>query len=178
MWKSVIRSLSSSSSQFRPRIRNKNPLNLEHMKIGYKPQGFLLDKKSVSYWNRLFLEISQNHTTAKVIHWTGRPVAQASTREWAIRKHLYNYTDATALHLLGTIIGERTLQTGVLEVNLQMTQEELQRERMSSFVESIRKTGLSTSESFQYTQRNPFRQLSLASQKPKNNFKPWEVIDE
>ena len=63
-----------------PRMKNRNPMNLERMRIGAKPQGFLLEEKTRNYWNKLELEISNAHTTAVVTHWTGRPVARASTQ--------------------------------------------------------------------------------------------------
>ena len=50
--------------------------------------------------NKLELEISNNHTTAVVTHWTGRVVAKASTQEWSIRQFLYNLTDGAALKVL------------------------------------------------------------------------------
>ena len=63
-----------------PRVRNKNPMNLEKMLIGKKPRGWDLENRSRKYWNKLELEISNNHTTATVTHWTGRMVARASTQ--------------------------------------------------------------------------------------------------
>ena len=63
-----------------PRVRNKNPLNLEKMLIGKKPRGFDMENKTRQYWNKLELEISGAHTTATVTHWTGRIVARASTQ--------------------------------------------------------------------------------------------------
>ena len=63
-----------------PRMKNRNPMNLERMRIGAKPQGFLLEEKTRKYWNKLELEISNAHTTAVVTHWTGRLVARASTQ--------------------------------------------------------------------------------------------------
>ena len=46
------------------------------------------------------------HVTATVTHWTGRTVCSASTKEWAIRKFLYNYTDNAALKCVAKIIGK------------------------------------------------------------------------
>ena len=71
-----------------PRMKNRNPMNLERMRIGAKPQGFLLEEKTRNYWNKLELEISNAHTTAVVTHWTGRLVARASTQVW----HVLDYT--------------------------------------------------------------------------------------
>ena len=56
-----------------------------------------------NYWNRLELEITSKNTTARVVHWTGRKVASASTKEWAIRQFLYNTTDAAALEVVAKV---------------------------------------------------------------------------
>merc|ERR1712215_651692 len=88
--------------------------NLEKMLIGKKPRGFDLENKSRNYWNKLELEITNNHTTAVVTHWTGRIVAKASTREWPIRQFLYNLTDQAALKVVGQVISQRGLEPGVV----------------------------------------------------------------
>ena len=108
------------------------------MTIGYKPNGFPMERRNRNYWNALDLSITvrsyafisrnvilQNfnvsmfydsfhsfiifqsqHVTATVTHWTGRTVCSASTKEWAIRKFLYNYTDNAALKCVAKIIGK------------------------------------------------------------------------
>ena len=117
-------------------------MNLEKMTIGYKPNGFPMERRNRNYWNALDLSITvrlfafmyrnvilqiffllQNawmfhesilnfiifqsqHVTATVTHWTGRTVCSASTKEWAIRKFLYNYTDNAALKCVAKIIGK------------------------------------------------------------------------
>merc|ERR1719333_1545830 len=82
-------------------------MNLEKMLIGKKPRGWELENRSRNYWNKLELEISNNHTTAIVTHWTGRMVARASTQEWSIRQFLYNMTDQAALKVVGQVISQR-----------------------------------------------------------------------
>ncbi len=85
LWNVLPRALSTASGPDVPlgandsvasHVRNKNPMNLEKMRIGYKPTGFPLERKSRSYWNKLELSITNQHTTARVVHWTGRPVCQ------------------------------------------------------------------------------------------------------
>ena len=53
-----------------------------------------------------FIIFQSQHVTATVTHWTGRTVCSASTKEWAIRKFLYNYTDNAALKCVAKIIGK------------------------------------------------------------------------
>ena len=96
---------SSGNDTVAPTLRNRNPMNLEKMRIGYKPTGFLADKRNREHWNALELSITGSHTIATVTHWTGRRVCSASTKEWAIQKFLYNYTDLAALKIVGQVIG-------------------------------------------------------------------------
>ena len=50
----LIRCLSGNDA-ISPRIRNRNPMNLERMGIGYRPQGFPLERLERNYWNKLVL---------------------------------------------------------------------------------------------------------------------------
>lgn len=110
----VVRCLSSGPEEVpmgpndvvAPRIRNRNPMNLEKMRIGYKPSGFLVDKGKRDYWNGLTLSISGQHTTAAIKHWTGRKVCSASTQEWAIQKFLYSNTDLAAVKIVAKVLGK------------------------------------------------------------------------
>lgn len=161
---------------FAPRIRNRNPLNLEKMLIAPKPRGFQLDKFCPTYWNKLSISTkSSKETRAIVRHWTGRLVCSASTSEYAISKHLYNLSDETALKLIGQIIAQRALQTGVSEVFMQIKQEDLAKDRIKTFIETIKDSGLILKEPREYVQFNPHRQLLYATTKPRSTFKPWEV---
>jgi len=150
-------------------------MNLEKMRIGFKPSGFPSESRNRSFWNSLDLYISGHHTTAIVTHWTGRKVCQASTKEWAIRKFLYNYTDIAALKCVGTVIGQRCLETGISEVYLQLSPQELQKERMGNFVKAIKETGLILEEPAQYKPYDPHADLHDLQKKVP--IKPWEVLD-
>jgi len=120
--------------------------------------------------------MTANHTTATVTHWTGRRVCSASTKEWAIRKFLYNYNDNAALKCVGSIIGQRCLETGITEVCLQLAPEDLKKERMGNFVKAIRETGLILEEPSQYKPYDPHAELhDLKKIVP---IKPWEVLDD
>lgn len=149
-------------------------MNLERMLIGYKPKGFQMEKSKRAYWNRLDLSIKGGHTTAVVKHWTGREVCRASTKEWAINKFLYNYTDAAALQIVAKVLGQRALQTGISEVFLEVSEQDLKKERMRKFVEAVEGSGLNLSEGAPYKQIDPHRSDSNFNKR----FKPWEVIDE
>jgi len=166
----------SSNDEIAPRIRNRNPMNLEMMRIGRKPQGFQMDYNSRSYWNRLTLEITNRHTTAQVTHWSGRPVASASTMEAAVRKQLYNLTDLAAIQAVAKIIAQRCLETGVSEVYLDVNKTEKEKDKMQKFIQIIEDSGLSLSEPEEYKHYNPHKD-NLYEMKPQQ-VKPWTVPDE
>ena len=94
-----------------PNFQNRNPMNLEKIRIGMKPSGFTADLDRKDFWNGLKLSISTNHTTATVTHWTGRKVCSASTQEWAIQKFLYNNSDLAALKIVGKVLGNSFIYT-------------------------------------------------------------------
>merc|ERR1712029_327120 len=152
-------------------------MNLEKMRIGFKPSGFPTEARNRSYWNSLDLELTSTHTTATVTHWSGRKVAAASTKEWAIRKFLYNYTDMAALKCVGKIIGQRCLETGITEVSLQLRPEDMKKERMQTFVESIENTGLLLNEPKQYKPYNAHPRVPPGKEKRYPPVKPWSIIE-
>ena len=100
-------------------------------------------------------------------------MCRASTREWALRRFLYNNTDAAAVQAVGRVVGQRCLETGVAEVYLKVDEGDLKKERMRNFVEAVKESGLVIGEGPQYVQENPHINL--------NNFKrrlrPWEYPD-
>ena len=158
-----------------PRVRNRNPMNLEKMLIGKKPRGWQLENRSRNYWNKLELEISNSHTTATVTHWTGRLVAKASTQEWSIRQFLYNLTDGAALKVVGQVISQRCLETGVSEVYLDVSNEDRGKEKMVKFIDVIEQSGLSLSEPKVYQPINPHIVNHRRIQHKR--VKPWTVLE-
>ena len=163
------------NDQITPRVRNRNPVNLEKMLIGKKPRGFDLENKSRNYWNKLELDITNNHTTATVTHWTGRVVAKASTTEWPIRQFLYNLTDQAALKVVGQIISQRCLETGVSEVYLEVSEEDKTKEKMVKFIDVIEQSGLSLTEPEVYQPVNPH--ISNHRKIQYKKVKPWTVME-
>lgn len=161
-----------------PSIKNRNPFNLEKMRIGYKPQGFAGDKGCKSFWNGLELTISKSppNVTARVVHWTGRTLCMASTEEWAIEKFLYNNADLAALKIVGKVLGQRCLETGITNVTNLIDSEELKREKVQTFLQALNDTGLTLHEEPQYKPYNPH--YGLIMNLPTSKIKPWEIIDE
>merc|ERR1719282_845422 len=132
-------------------------MNLEKMLIGKKPRGFDLENRSRNYWNKLELEISNNHTTAVVTHWTGRVVAKASTQ------------------VVGQVISQRCLETGVSEVYLDVSEEDKTKEKMVKFIDVIEQSGLSLSEANVYMPTNPH--ISNHRNIQPKRVKPWAVLE-
>merc|ERR550517_599769 len=149
----------SNNNLVGPRVRNKNPMNMEN--------------KTRQFWNKLELEISNAHTTAVVTHWTGRVVARASTQEWSIRQFLYNLTDQAALKVVGQVISQRCLETGVSEMVLLVDKEERQKEKMVKFISVIEESGLSLTEPERYKPSSPH--VTHTWTVPKSKVKPWTV---
>jgi ribosomal protein L18 len=150
-------------------------MNLEKMRLGPKPAGWSLERKPRSFWNKLELEISNAHTTASVTHWSGRVVARASTQEWPIRQFLYNLTDQAALRVVGQVISQRCLETGVSEVVLLVDEEDRQKEKMVKFIAAIEESGLSLTEPDQYRAFN--RHFTNPYKIPVATVEPWTVLE-
>uniref|UniRef100_A0A8C5QQA9 Large ribosomal subunit protein uL18m n=1 Tax=Leptobrachium leishanense TaxID=445787 RepID=A0A8C5QQA9_9ANUR len=96
-----------------PKFTNRNPRNLERLKLAVKDRGWGTMWPSQQYWHRLRLERSQKHVTACVEHSSGKVVVSVSTREWAVKKHLYNTRDVMACENVGRLLAQRCLEAGI-----------------------------------------------------------------
>lgn len=56
---------------------------------------------------------SQHHIEALVEHRNGQVVVSASTREWAIKKHLYSTKNVVACESVGRVLAQRCLEAGI-----------------------------------------------------------------
>nr|XP_026238459.1 39S ribosomal protein L18, mitochondrial isoform X2 [Urocitellus parryii]XP_026238460.1 39S ribosomal protein L18, mitochondrial isoform X2 [Urocitellus parryii] len=56
---------------------------------------------------------TQHHVEAIVEHRNGKVVVSASTREWAIKKHLYRTRNVVACESIGRVLAERCLEAGI-----------------------------------------------------------------
>ncbi|XP_052073076.1 39S ribosomal protein L18, mitochondrial-like isoform X2 [Mytilus californianus] len=96
-----------------PDFVNRNPRNLEQMALARKRQGWKFQSPTREYYNKLVFDKTSKHTSGKVVHWTGDTVVSASTKEWAIRRHLYSVKDVSAAQNIGSILAQRCLEAGV-----------------------------------------------------------------
>ncbi|XP_073892902.1 large ribosomal subunit protein uL18m isoform X4 [Macaca fascicularis] len=56
---------------------------------------------------------TQRHVEALVEHQNGKVVVSASTREWAIKKHLYSTRNVVACESIGRVLAQRCLEAGI-----------------------------------------------------------------
>jgi large subunit ribosomal protein L18 len=70
----------------------------------------------VLIFHRLTLTETGRHLTAQVMHYSGKVVVEATTKDWAIRKQLYKNTDRAAYENLARILVQRCLECGLIEM--------------------------------------------------------------
>nr|XP_006978094.1 39S ribosomal protein L18, mitochondrial [Peromyscus maniculatus bairdii] len=96
-----------------PEFINRNPRNLELLGVARKERGWATVWPSREFWHRLRVIKTQHHVEALVEHQNGQVVVSASTREWAIKKHLYNTRNVVACESIGRVLARRCLEAGI-----------------------------------------------------------------
>ncbi|XP_038623681.1 39S ribosomal protein L18, mitochondrial [Tachyglossus aculeatus] len=104
-----------------PEFTNRNPRNLERLAVARKERGWATVWPKRQFWHRLSVARSQHHVTASVEHCNGYTVVSASTREWAIKKHLYRTRNVVACENVGRVLAGRCLEAGINFVGFQAT---------------------------------------------------------
>lgn len=109
-------------------IVNRNPRNLERLRIARKVSGYHLDKPTRSYWHKLYLVKKPRYIVAEIRHFENGPVITASSAEWALKTQLYRYTDGSAYINVGRVLAQRCLESGIheMEVDSELTGEKYQ----------------------------------------------------
>ncbi|NXV81764.1 RM18 protein, partial [Atlantisia rogersi] len=100
-----------------PEFTNRNPRNLEQLALARKERGWKTTWPKREFWHRLRLERTQHYVEAFVERSNGDVVVSASTREWAIKRHLYSPKGVSACKNLGRVIAQRCLEAGINFVN-------------------------------------------------------------
>ncbi|GIY16079.1 39S ribosomal protein L18, mitochondrial [Caerostris darwini] len=136
----------SENDKFNNEYINRNPRNLEQMLLEVKPNGYPLDAPDRVFWNKLIFERSTKHIGAKVVHHTGCTVVSASTKEWAIRKHLTSNIDKTAVFNIARILAQRCLESGIYFVSKEFTDNELKTNKVQLLLKTLEENGLRTEE--------------------------------
>uniref|UniRef100_A0A8C6Z3U5 Large ribosomal subunit protein uL18m n=1 Tax=Nothoprocta perdicaria TaxID=30464 RepID=A0A8C6Z3U5_NOTPE len=96
-----------------PEFTNRNPRNLEQMALARKERGWKTTWPKREFWHRLRFERTQHYVEAFVECRNGDVVVSASTREWAIKRHLYSPRGVTACKNLGHVVAQRCLEAGI-----------------------------------------------------------------
>ncbi|CAG5046904.1 unnamed protein product [Parnassius apollo] len=146
---------------------NRNPRNLERLRIARKPDGYHLEKPGRKYWHKLILTRSNRTVTAQVIHFINGPVIEAKTSEWALRKQLYSITDTCAYFNLGRIFAQRCLECGITEMYCDI--KPVKGGKVEKFLNEVVNGGVKLEEPDVYKKPNPWDQF-----RPE---KPWEVTE-
>ncbi|KAL3857900.1 hypothetical protein ACJMK2_012525 [Sinanodonta woodiana] len=144
----LVRCLSTSTSvcsaeenkdyKVNPVFLNRNPRNLEYMNLAYKRRGWRFQAPRKDYYNKLIFEPGNSQTKAYIEHWQGTRVVEASTKEWAIRKHLYSCTDVSAAKAVGSVLARRCLESGLTCVFYDEQPEDKNSEKYQSFLTAIK----------------------------------------
>ncbi|XP_070506906.1 large ribosomal subunit protein uL18m [Chironomus tepperi] len=122
-------------------ITNRNPRNLEFLRIAEKPKGYFLDtpfSKPAYFWHKLVVTPSAKYVTAELIHHQNGVVLEASTKEWAIKKQLFKTSDTSAYINLARVFANRCLECGITE----MTTKPLEGPKIEKFMSILRENGL------------------------------------
>ncbi|XP_038074324.1 39S ribosomal protein L18, mitochondrial-like [Patiria miniata] len=129
-----------------PDFVNRNPRNLERMAVARRDKGWYRSHPKKNYWHKLHFEKSNRHTKAYIQHYNGDIVVSASTKEWAIKKHLYSTADVAAAENIGHILAQRCLESGISYVHCNIDAKTKSFERVDVFLKALQNGGLVLSE--------------------------------
>ncbi|XP_072163390.1 large ribosomal subunit protein uL18m-like [Diadema setosum] len=132
----------SDNDRVNPNFINRNPRNLERMAVARKDLGWSKSYPRKDYWHKLFIKKTNRHITAYIQHINGHVAVQASTKEWAIKQHLYSTSDVVASLNLGRVLAQRCLESGISYVHLNMEKERQEQEAIKAFLDALTDGGL------------------------------------
>ncbi|XP_035448390.2 39S ribosomal protein L18, mitochondrial [Spodoptera frugiperda] len=161
-------SLSRLSSTAPAEFINRNPRNLEKIRIARKPDGYHLEAAGRKFWHKLVLTASNRTVTAQVVHFVNGPVIEAKTSEWALRKQLYSIKDTCAYINLGKVFAQRCLESGITEMYCNI--KPVEGGKVDRFIKEVVNGGVKLEEPEVYKKPNPWD-----LHRPE---KPWEVAEE
>ncbi|KAJ8972099.1 hypothetical protein NQ314_000325 [Rhamnusium bicolor] len=135
----------SKNGDIAPVFTNRNPRNLEKIRVAYKPDGYHVEKPGRRFWHKLHLKASGRYLTATINHFENGEVIKASTSEWAIKKQLYRTLDTSAYINLGRVLADRCLQSGIIEVSCNI-QPPTQNGKVALFLKTLQQNGVTLEE--------------------------------
>jgi len=125
---------------------NRNPRNLEMLRLGYKPMGYDLEAEPREYYYRVEFSEDMRHTMGCVRHHTGRVVLSASTREWPLQSRLPSTSDYTSAVTVGRVLARRCLEAGITEVELEKFEEAPKSKKLNTFLSELQSGGVTLGE--------------------------------
>ncbi|XP_044531688.1 39S ribosomal protein L18, mitochondrial isoform X1 [Gracilinanus agilis] len=129
-----------------PEFTNRNPRNLELLALARKERGWATVWPPRAYWHRLRVNRTQHHIEAFVEHSSGDVVVSASTREWAIKKHLYRTRNVNACENIGRVLAQRCLEAGINFMVFYPTPWEASSESIQRLQEAMKEGGVELKE--------------------------------
>ncbi|XP_021195769.2 large ribosomal subunit protein uL18m [Helicoverpa armigera] len=164
----VAPSLTRLNSTAPAEFVNRNPRNLEKIRIARKPDGYHLDAPGRKFWHKLELVASNRTVTVRVLHYVNGPVIEAKTSEWALRKQLYSIKDTSAYINLGKVFAQRCIESGITEMycDIQPTEGG----KVDRFLKEVVNGGVKLEEPEVYKKPYPWDR-----ERPE---KPWEVAEQ
>ncbi|XP_014481326.1 PREDICTED: 39S ribosomal protein L18, mitochondrial [Dinoponera quadriceps] len=145
-------------------VVNRNPRNLERLRIARKPIGFSLEKTYYAFWHKLVVFKKPRHITAEIHHFENGPVITVSSAEWALKKQLYRCTDGAAYINTGRMLAQRCLESGIYEMEVDKS---LSGEKFDLLVKEMENGGIILKEPPRYVYPKFW-----CNKRPE---KPWEI---
>lgn len=134
-----------ADDDYKSRVINRNPRNLEQLSFEKKPAGFWLDKAPPAHWNKVQFEQKDRHLTAYIEHWSGRRIIEASTNEHQLIKYFKSPTSIDSAKLLAQIFARRCIQAGYLSMGTDELEDAGVKKR--TFFDCLAQNGLELEES-------------------------------
>lgn len=148
-------------------IVNRNPRNLERLRIAYKNDGYHLEKPGRSFWHKLELTVSKKYVTAKLNHFQNGTVIETSTSEWSIKQHLFKGNDTSAYINLAKIFAFRCMEAGLTEMRCDLQPKP--NGKVDKFLTTLIDSGINLQE--------PDRIKPVQPWDLKRPEKPWEITE-
>lgn len=89
---------------------------------------------------RLVLTSSGKYVTAQMVHFEQGPIVEASTKEWALKKQLFQTSDFSAYTNLGKVFAQRCLESGFIEMSCDLSPKE--GGKAEAFLKTVQENGL------------------------------------
>eukprot|EP00047_Mylnosiga_fluctuans_P003174 m.227820 g.227820 ORF g.227820 m.227820 type:complete len:143 (-) comp11648_c0_seq1:91-519(-) len=127
-------------------VQNRNPRSLELQGLQLKPKGYgTTHHDAPMFFHRLYLTLSNKHTSAFVEGADREVLFGASTQEPCVAQHLYSCSDKCAAQNIGKIIGQRCLESGITHVHWDIGLKKYHG-KVKHFIDAVRKEGVSLKE--------------------------------